>query len=400
MRIRVLAWMGFRSLIERKLRSILTIGGVTIGIGSIVYLLSLGYGLQAMTVNRIATLPALYQFEVTTGKSAILRLNDESLGNIGQVPNIAKTLPSAQVAGKAKYNSSQTDIVTIGANHDFMDLAEINPDVGKHFEDNKKNDALVTTQLLDLVGLKNYNEAIGKILTVNYVLSKAVLPPGKDATEVADQQVTITGFITDSQSAIVYVPLDYLKERTGLAAYSNVRVQVKDKNKVEETRKIVENLGFKTTYVGDTVAEINTIFSLFRFVLGGFGVIALFVAALGMFNTLTVSLLERTREVGIMKSMGVRNKDIRFIFLSEAFLMSTLGGLMGIALGVGLGYGSNAILNMIARSSGNQSVNIFSTPSTLVIAISIFAVIIGILTGIYPATRATRINPLDALRYE
>lgn len=400
MKIKVLIWLGYRSLVERKLRSILTIGGVAVGIASIVYLMSLGYGLQAMTINRIATLPSLYQFEVTTGKSAILRLDSESLSKFGQTQNVAKTFPSTQIAGKAKYNASQTDIVTIGANREFLETAEIQTDLGEYYTDNKKNEAIVTTQLLDSVGLKTHNEAIGKTLSVSYILSKSVLPTGAEAREMADQLVVIKGVTTDDQSAIIYVPLDYLIEQTGVATYSNVRITVKDKDKIEETRKIIENLGYRTSYVGDTVSDINTIFSLFRVILGGFGMIALFVAALGMFNTLTVSLLERTREVGIMKSIGVRNRDIRFIFLAEAFLISILGGLSGIGLGFGLGYGSNLVLNILARSSGSQPVDVFLTPTSLILTISIFAMLIGVLTGIYPATRATRINPLDALRYE
>jgi putative ABC transport system permease protein len=134
--------------------------------------------------------------------------------------------------------------------------------------------------------------------------------------------------------------------------------------------------------------------------LGALGGIALLVAAIGMFNTMTIALLERTRDIGIMKAVGVDNRDIYWMFLTEAIIISGLGGALGGALGLLLSIGINAIVNGLATLVGADSVILFRTPLSFVAIVIVFAVVVGISTGIYPSKRAAKINPLDALRYE
>jgi putative ABC transport system permease protein len=118
-----------------------------------------------------------------------------------------------------------------------------------------------------------------------------------------------------------------------------------------------------------------------------------------MFNTMTVTLLERTKEIGIMRTIGASNLTIEILFLSEAVLMGFFGGLSGAAIGVGGGVSINIILGFVARRMGGQAVNLFEFPAWFLIFMVVFSAILGALTGYFPSRRAAKLNPLDAIRY-
>jgi putative ABC transport system permease protein len=159
-------------------------------------------------------------------------------------------------------------------------------------------------------------------------------------------------------------------------------------------------MGYQVDSIADTVGQIDKIFMIFQMVVAGFGAIALFVAAMGALNTLTVSLLERTREIGLMKSLGGTSRDIYKMFLVEAVVIGMTGGIIGIGAGLGLSELVNMGLNVLAKKAGGQPVDIFFTPLYFIGLIIGLVFIISIITGLYPARRAAHINPLDALRYE
>ena len=174
-----------------------------------------------------------------------------------------------------------------------------------------------------------------------------------------------------------------------------------DTNQVESLRKQIESLGFETASPVDTLDQINQVFKFFTIILGGFGAIGMVVSVLGMFNTLTISLLERTQEIGLMMAMGSRNRDMRRLFIIEAFLLSVVGAAAGITLAVIGGKGVNLIMNSFAHGRGvTGDFELFSTPLWLMGALLVFMVIVGMLVVFFPSRRAAHINPLDALRRE
>ena len=159
-------------------------------------------------------------------------------------------------------------------------------------------------------------------------------------------------------------------------------------------------MGYVTRSVADTVDQINSLFATARTVLMLLGMVALSVAALGMFNTLTVSLLERTREVGLMKAMGMKSWEVQELFLTESMLMGFLGGLLGIIVGFITGKLVGMALSFFAIFKGVGYIDISYVPLSFVIVIIFLSLLVGIVTGIYPAKRATKISALNALRYE
>jgi putative ABC transport system permease protein len=119
-----------------------------------------------------------------------------------------------------------------------------------------------------------------------------------------------------------------------------------------------------------------------------------------MFNTMTVTLLERTKEIGIMRTIGASPTDIKFLFVSESIIVGFLGGVSGIVIGVGIGFIVNVTLNAVATQFGGKAVALFAFPMWFLLFIAAFSAAVGYLTGIFPARRASLLNPLDAMRFE
>jgi putative ABC transport system permease protein len=158
--------------------------------------------------------------------------------------------------------------------------------------------------------------------------------------------------------------------------------------------------GYVVTALSKTVEQANKIFQGIQAVLAVFGGIALTVSAIGMFNTMTVTLLERTAEIGIMRTLGASSGDIQILFVAEAVIVGFLGGVMGILFGLTIGFSLNTVMNATASHFGGKSVSLFSFPIPFLLFIAIFSAIVGFMTGVFPARRAASLNPLDAIRYK
>ena len=197
----------------------------------------------------------------------------------------------------------------------------------------------------------------------------------------------------------MYVPFIDLRS-LGVVNYSQAKILINNQAQLPFVRTQIESLGFNTQSVYDTVEQINNLFATARTVLFAVGMVALAVASLGMFNTLTVSLLERTREVGLMKAMGMRSSEVHELFLTESMIMGLFGGLAGLFLGVVAGQLTSVALSIIAVESGAGYLDVSCTPPVFVIVILSLSLLVGLLTGLYPARHATKISALNALRYE
>jgi ABC-type antimicrobial peptide transport system permease subunit len=159
-------------------------------------------------------------------------------------------------------------------------------------------------------------------------------------------------------------------------------------------------MGYGSISVVDTIGQIDNLFASVRVFLATLGIVALSVAALGMFNTLTVSLLERTHEVGLMKAIGMKSSEVKELFLTESMIMGFFGGILGLLGGVLLGFILSLLLSLFAVTKGLGFLDITYVPLGFSILILLVSLLVGIVTGYVPARRATRISALDALRYE
>lgn len=258
-------------------------------------------------------------------------------------------------------------------------------------------ETIVNRAMLNILGLDE-DEAIGKTFEVSFVVV-GNLTDEDEKVQSAPAAYTIVGVDPESQTPFFYVPFIDLRS-LGVTKYSQLKVVSMSEEALANIRQQVEVSGYATSSVVDTVERITSFFSTLRIVLALLGGVALAVASLGMFNTLTVSLLERTREVGLMKAMGMKSYEVKELFLTESMIMGFFGGLFGILLGVGLGYLVSFLLTVFALSKGSGVIVISHTPFIFIALTMIFSLLVGLVTGIYPARRATKISALNALRYE
>jgi putative ABC transport system permease protein len=373
--------------------------GVVIGIGAILFLVSLGYGLQRLVTDEVVKFSAFSIIDVTSGNSSVVKITDDTNNKIGQITQVGATGSSIDLAGKIKIGASATDTVFYSVDKNFADFDQVKADQGKFIStDAASKDIVVSKAVLNLLGVKDVATVLNKDISADLIITRDLTADG-EVKAVADQKFNIVGIINDESAPFAYIPLQVAKD-AGASSYSDIKVQVKNQNDVTTVRKTIENLGYQTSNVSDTLSQINQIFSILKVALGILGFIAMIVALLGMFNTLTISLMERTREVGYLKVIGARNKDIFLLFTTESILIAFVGGVAGVVIGLILESLLNTLISTLAVRNGAFPITVFYTPVTFSLLMGGFALLVGIITGIYPARRAVKVKPLDVLRYE
>ena len=393
-KLHILASLAFKNLFSKKLRTFLTIMGIFIGVGAVVFLVSLAFGLHSVVDQQVIGSKSVNTIDVTTPNSTTILLNDANVNKISQFANVAVVSPAYILAGEISYKGSQADTVVYGTDNEYISLSALPFVSGKHSLSGP-NDAIVNTALLNLIGQTNANKAINTQLTVT---STVIQANGDQKKIISD--LNIIGVVNTGSGAEVYMggqPFTNAEE----GQYGQIKILANSRSDVPAIRQQIAGLGMTTTSPLDTLSQINTIFTIFTFVVIGFGGIGMVIAVLGMFNTLTISLLERTSEIGLMITMGARKADVKRLLLLEALLLSLIGGFGGIVGAWVLGQIINLFLTHYANGKGvTGSIHAFSVTPLLVLATLVLVVSVGFLVAIYPSNRASRINPIDALKHE
>ncbi len=182
--------------------------------------------------------------------------------------------------------------------------------------------------------------------------------------------------------------------------YSAFTAKVDDPANAAAATAEIKKLGVGAADAQSLIKAQLQIFNIISYVLGGIGGIALAVAAIGVINTMVMAILERTREIGVMRACGATRVTIRRLFTIEAGMLGFWGGVFGVAVGYGLTFVANILINRQLSSGGVQAHNIIGLPLWLIVAVIGTTTLIGMLSGLYPAFRAARLNPVEALRYE
>ncbi|MGO8791983.1 MAG: ABC transporter permease [Terriglobia bacterium] len=187
---------------------------------------------------------------------------------------------------------------------------------------------------------------------------------------------------------------------SSVPTYLSLSVRLKSPNNVETVQAAIKKLGFNTFSILDATRNLRRFFAVLDLFLGIFGSLALTVAALGIVNTLAMAILERRREIGIMKAIGASDGDVKKLFFAEAAVMGFVGGILGVALGWSIGRVINIGTNIYLRRQDLPAENLWSVPWWLVLGAIVFAILVSMISGLYPAARAARLDPVQALRYE
>jgi len=183
-------------------------------------------------------------------------------------------------------------------------------------------------------------------------------------------------------------------------AYSTLVARVSGAGNVDSVEQAIKKLGFNTFSILDATKSLRRFFAILDLFLGIFGSLALTVASIGIINTLVMAILERRREIGIMKAVGASDSDVRGLFFAEAGAMGVLGGVFGVIIGWLIGRAINFGTNIYLVRQGFSREDIWAVPFWLIAAALAFSFIVSLISGLYPASRAAKLDPVQALRYE
>ncbi len=402
MRIQDLAQLSTRMFKTNPLRTWLTILGMGVGTGAVVVLVGLGFGLQKIILEQIVFGETLLSLGVSSTGAQNLKLTVETVDTFKKFPEVLDASPLARFPALVTYKGLTGNVFIQGVEPPYLRYAGVAVSEGTVFAEEDAADTntiMLSPAVLKLFGIEDAESFVGQ------KVSFRLLVPAEDGSgnvsEVPiDKEYTVRGITKEEGVLNAMMMIAELRNHVGIEEYERIQVRVNSNENlpIVETRLIEQ--GYRVTALSKTVEQASKIFQGIQAVLATFGGIALLVSAIGMFNTMTVTLLERTKEIGIMRTIGASPNDVKYLFVSESVVVGFMGGLTGILMGVTLGLTINLFLNIVAGQFGGQSVNLFSFPLGFLLFIAIFSAAVGYLTGVFPARRASTLNPLDAIKYE
>jgi putative ABC transport system permease protein len=433
------------NLSRRKARVGLTAIGVVIGTAAVVILVSLAIGLQRNAneqlfgigdLTQIQVMPA---FDMEGGPLPAVRvdgggggpggqpqparlLTNSALDELRAIPGVASVIPRDYLmAGLiVKYQKLDGGFGVIGV--DTADLAELGLETIEGSTELGRNSVVIGGMVPNNFydpRLRPGQEPPPPPQLYGQQIQLIALKYDDQGNEIRKTlSVRVSGVLQETRGEsdwTVYFPLEQVKALNEWAqgrrinynkdGYGQVIVKVQDVEQVLDISEQITDMGFQAFTPQSFVQGINNFYVILQFIFGGVGAIALLVAAIGIANTMAMSILERTREIGLMKAVGATNRDVLAIFLGEAAGIGFLGGLGGVIIGWLAGQGINVIaLVYLANQAGQQggmppSVAVY-TPVWLPLFALIFSTIIGMISGLYPALRAATMIPVIALKYE
>lgn len=374
----------------RTSRTVLTILGMGVGVGAILFLVALGYGIQKTLLETITTADSLLTLDVYPGETK-QSINIDDINKIKEINGVQLISPVFETMGQMKYSNLISDAKITAVDANFLDLDGVKIIQGEKIDD-ENIQGMVISNSLAKVFEKTPEEMLG--VEVKIFLSKE----GRVSGKKQEFNFKIVGFV-DKKEISAFVNSKAL-DSLPISVFNKLKIKCLSSQIMNETRELITNEGFLVSALTDLIRQVDKAFKVIRIILGFFGAIALMVSAIGMFNTMTVALLERTEEIGIMKSIGASDYDILWMFVFESTIMGFLGGVSGIIMGIFGGNIFNLAINLLAKSLGGQAISIFYFPGWFLLFILTAATAVGFLTGVIPAKKASATDPLDALRYK
>ena len=426
--------MGVKNLWRRKLRTFLTILGVIIGASSIIVMLSLGFGLSQAFEDQISQWGSLTTINVhqkwtdpSLPKQEQVKLDDNAVASFKALANVVAVSPTVETYG-AIINGRYVAQVPIKG---------IDPDVMEEFGfEIAEGRLLSNSDELTIVfggGMKyNFYEPKARVWRepkVDLMKDRMTLTlnpnygwdqPGVKPINYKEYKIKVAGVLAEGNWETnygVYMPIKEVQKlikekekaenvkpqpgKQNTSQYQQINVKVNDMKNVKEVQDAIKAMGHEAYSLNDQLESMKKTAGVIQAVLGGIGAISLLVAAIGITNTMVMSIYERTKEIGVMKVIGASLKDIRRLFLFESALIGLLGGIMGVAF--------SYLLSFLVNKFGSKFGNFFGSgpdtqisiiPIWLIFAAMAFSALIGIISGYYPARRAMNLSALEAIRTE
>ena len=448
MKLKDLFLLAFSNLRRRKIRTLLTVLGVVIGTASIVVMVSLGLGMSESLLRSFQSSGSLTRINITnyggmgTNAKNKVELTDESIQSFESIPHVTGTSPSLEVYVTAKVGALQGDFSLRGVSQAYFQQMKL-----KEGTYPKKGDAELSLVYGNTVAGsfhkgnnwdKEYSiDPMKDTLFYIFPEAQGTTKPDKQETESSQNKpqkkyiIKTVGVMEGSaedyseDSSYVYADLDSLKAflkkiykknlvpdpKTGkngkprrYHSYDQACVVVDDMNNVAAVQKQITDMGYSCYSQVEWLKQAQEQIKTTQLVLGGIGAVSLLVAAIGIMNTMMMSIFERTKEIGVMKVLGCDMGDIRNMFLTESALIGILGGIVGIVLSYGVSFIINFLSagggEMVDSYTGGGGGNISTIPLWLAGFAIIFAMLVGMLSGYFPSVRAMKLSPLAAIRNE
>ena len=459
MKTRDLSELAVRNLREAVLRNSLTTLGVAVGVASLVAMLSLGVGLQTLASQRLTRSGLFNAVFVTSQRnfrgprqppppeSAAKResraLDDDARQQLSKLSNVTEVYPQIRFITDVRFADKSESTSVLGLPDSSRSSGAFEGMTGAYFSSPTAEEAILQIEFAKLL-TDQQPSLIGKDLTLRYAeraaLSKYTddealldammgsgkpggISPGGISIVPREKTLRIVG-ITESDpsagiggfgGARVYLPLKtaeqlhvaqpddvqaFLSGNPAKPSYMAMTVRVRSPKDVPQVEAAIKQLGFATFSLLDATKSLRLVFTVFDLFLGLFGSLALTVASLGIINTLVMAILERRREIGILKALGATDRDVRSLFFAEAGAMGLFGGVFGVALGWLIGSALTWGTTIYLHRQNLPGVKISYVPWWLALSAIGFAIVVSLVAGLYPASRAARLNPVEALRYE
>ncbi len=403
------ARVAVRSLRANKLRSGLTMLGMVIGVAAVIALVATGTGAQAQVTAQFESLgsnllvisPGITSFHgVSMGVATAQSLTNDDVVAIAQLAtSVSAIAPEYSISAQAVYGNKNTQTTVLGVTPEHLTVRNYQVARGRFIDspdltNQAKVAVLGATVAEDLFG-EALIDPLGKTIKINrqnYQIVGILASKGLGGFQNLDDQV--------------FIPLSTAQIKFGGAGNTSLRainVQVVSADKMEWAKAELTAIlrarhglaagqsdDFTVYDQTQLVEAIGEVVGIFTVLLGSIAAISLVVGGIGIMNIMLVSVTERTREIGIRKAVGAKRRDILAQFLAEAVVLSLLGGVIGILVG----YGAAQVVTPLL--GGTRAL---VTPGSVVMALSV-SIGMGLFFGTYPASRAARLNPIDALRYE
>ncbi len=463
MKARDLMELAGRNLRESMLRNSLTTLGIGVGVASLVAMLSLGIGLQELVQSRLegtGLFNTVYVYPRTNrpggrggrggrGGDAfdgapvppgeMKMVTATTRKELAAMPNVLEVFPELRFTGDLRYADAGHVFGTASVPPSAKGTGQFDSLQGSFFSSNDAAEVILHKDLAQQMadeGKTQPANLIGQEVTLRYPQKKEVPVTGNQSgadmaandefgvgftTVASETKVKIVGIVENEQAGPgggggvrIYLPLGFIEKLNPVQTsdlrsmmqssteqiYPSLTVKVNQPKNVPALEDAIKKMGYQTFSLFDVSRNLHLVFVVLDLFLGVFGSLALAVASLGIINTLVMAILERRREIGVLKALGAADRDVRRLFFAEAGVMGLAGGVLGVFLGWAIGRIINVVTDIYLRQQNLTAQRIWSVPWWLIAAAISFSVVVSLVAGLYPAARAAKLDPVQALRYE